>query len=85
VLGSSAATGKTSLIQLIKEKVLQEDGNANVIRINLNPMDTVDDLMVLLKEKGPNFRDTEKLQKLKNTWLLLDDAQNCYERTFDPF
>jgi hypothetical protein len=85
VLGSSAATGKTSLIHLIKMKVLQEDGDANVIRINLNPMHTVDDLMVLLKEKGLDFRDTEKLQELKNTWLLLDDAQHCYERTFDPF
>jgi hypothetical protein len=85
VLCSSAATGKTSLIQLIKKKVLQEDGDANVIRINLYPMHTVDDLMVLLKEKGLDFRDTEKLQELKNTWLLLDDAQHCYERIFDPF
>ena len=26
-----------------------------------------------------------KLRQVKNTWLLLDDAQNAYHRKFDPF
>jgi hypothetical protein len=27
----------------------------------------------------------KKLRSLENTWLLLDDAQNAYDRKFDPF
>jgi hypothetical protein len=74
VLDSSAASGKSSLIQLIEKKVLQEYGDANVIRINLNSMGTLDDLIEQLKEEGLDFRGTKKLQELKNTWLLLGDA-----------
>jgi hypothetical protein len=29
--------------------------------------------------------DIKQLQRLENTWLLLDDAQNAYDREYDPF
>ena len=29
--------------------------------------------------------DMRKLRKLQNTWLLLDDAQNSYDKQYDPF
>jgi len=84
VIGSSAATGKTSLLQLLKKKLEEEEERVNVVRINMNSTDTADGLLRLLAEKGI-CKDVEKLSSLENTWLLLDDGQNAYDREFDPF
>ena len=80
VIGSSAATGKTSLLQLL-EKRLDEEQGATVVRISMNRMYTNESFMGRLAEEGIAL---SKLKKVKNTWLLLDDAQNAYSRDFDP-
>jgi hypothetical protein len=85
VIGSSAATGKTSLLQLLKKKLVEEEEGANVIRIHLNSSMTVQHLMELLTKNGISTDDLSELEQIKNTWLLLDDAQNAYDRKFDPF
>jgi ABC-type molybdenum transport system ATPase subunit/photorepair protein PhrA len=51
VIGSSAATGKTSLLQLLEKRLVEEEG-ANVIRINLNSTMTVESLLEELAEQG---------------------------------
>jgi hypothetical protein len=84
VIGSSAATGKTSLLQLLKKRLDQEEEGANVVRINLNSTMTVQHLMEELAEYGI-VQQMARLGEVKNTWLLLDDAQNAYDRKFDPF
>ena len=30
-------------------------------------------------------RDANKLEQLKNTWILIDEAQNAYDTKFNPF
>jgi hypothetical protein len=85
VVSSPAATGKTSLLQLLHNKLEIEERNVTVLRINMNDKDTVDDLFVQLARKGI-YNDLEKLKALEiQTWLLLDDAQNCYHPDFEPF
>jgi hypothetical protein len=84
VIGSSAATGKTSLLQLLEKRLMEEEEGASVIRINMNSTDTADSLLQQLAEEGI-CKEVKKLRRVKNTWLLLDDAQNAYDRKFDPF
>ena len=47
----------------------------------MNRLYTVESFMGRLAEEGIEL---SKLKKVKNTWLLLDDAQNAYDREFDP-
>ena len=85
VLGSSAATGKTSLLQLLEKRLMEEEEEgASAIRINMNSTDTADSLLQQLAEEGI-CKEVKKLRSLEKTWLLLDDAQNAYDRKFDPF
>jgi hypothetical protein len=83
VIGSSAATGKTSLIQLLEKKLEGETG-ATVVRIDLNSTDTVESLFQDLAAAGISRR-VQELRQLKNTWLLFDDAQNAYDQKYHPF
>jgi hypothetical protein len=70
---------------LLHKKLKIEEENVTVLRINMNDKDTIDNLFVQLARKGI-YNDLEKLKALENqTWLLLDDAQNCYHEDFEPF
>ena len=82
VLGSPPATGKTSLLQLLQQSLKTEKG-ANVIRfpVRSKPADV---LVQKLAEKGITD-DEEAMQKLQNTWLLIDDAQNAYDPAYSGF
>ena len=80
VLGSPPATGKTSLLQLL-QKSLSEKG-ANVIRFPIRS--EADALVKNLAENGITANE-EVMQKLKNTWLLIDDAQNAYDLAYNKF
>jgi len=44
----------------------------------------VDRLFAEVEEHGI-VNNKKKLKKLKNTWLLLDDAQNTYGPAYSPF
>lgn len=81
VIGSPAATGKTSLLQLLG-KALKEEKGANVLKINVSDVG-LDAMLQRFHEKGI-VDDEEKLQQLRNTWLLLDDAQNAYATRYAP-
>ena len=61
----------------------EEENRATVIRIDLNADRSVKSLIDKLAEGGIVMGS--KLRQVKNTWLLLDDAQNAYHRKFDPF
>lgn len=82
VLGTPAATGKTSLIQLLQQTL---DGNgAKVIRMNMNSAWDARHYLELLKGKGVDVTDHDSLKGVQNTWVLIDDAQRCYDSRFDP-
>jgi len=78
VIVSLATTGKTSLLQLL-EKQLEEEKGATVVQISMNRAYTVK--IFRLQEKESSCLSSKKV---KNTWLLLDDAQNAYDRKYDP-
>ena len=83
VIGSPAGTGKTSLIQLLVEKLQKE--NAHVIRLGMSSLHDAGYFMNKLIAKGVDPSDPMELQKLENTWLLLDDAQRTYDQKYNPF
>jgi predicted AAA+ superfamily ATPase len=74
VIASLPATGKTSLLQLLKN-ALESEGS-NVICLSISD-DGHDKLMAKLECQGI-VDDKQKLKDLNPTWLLLDDAQNAY-------
>lgn len=81
MIGSPAATGKTSLIQLLEKKLEREEGTT-VLKINLNRCFTTEYYLgTLRKEAGI---EQSKLKEAKNTWILFDDAQNTYDEKYDP-
>jgi hypothetical protein len=80
VIGSPPATGKTSLLQLIRHKLRSQ--GANVIRMSLRDVG-VDSLSKQLENKGI-VNDYDELEKIRNTWLLLDDAQSVYDSKYFP-
>jgi len=86
VIGSSAATGKTSLLQLLKKKLKEDHGDeVNVIRICMSSDESSEYYKELLVTKGIP-KEIEELEKsTKKTWLLLDDAQNAYAEKFNSF
>ncbi|CAB9507523.1 expressed unknown protein [Seminavis robusta] len=81
VLGSPPSTGKTSLLELLHNSL--ELKEANVIRYPIRSDDPVE-LIKDLADKGIT-KDRNALKKLKNTWLLIDDAQNAYDKKFNKF
>ena len=85
VIGSSAATGKTSLLQLLKKRL--EEKGANVIRLNITD-EGPDELIAELALDGivKNERKLRELcQNNSAVWLLLDDAQNAYAQKYARF
>mmetsp|Transcript_57126 Transcript_57126/g.139232 ORF Transcript_57126/g.139232 Transcript_57126/m.139232 type:complete len:362 (-) Transcript_57126:2323-3408(-) len=82
VIGSSSATGKTSLLQLLEAKL--EDKGANVVRINMRSRTSPVRLLELLKEQGI-VDDIKQFRQLESTWMLLDGAQNAYSEAYRPF
>jgi predicted AAA+ superfamily ATPase len=84
-IGSSAGTGKTSLLQLLEKRLNEEEGPIEIIVIYMNRSRTADCLLAQLARHGINHEDRHEVRQVKNTWLLLDDAQNAYDRKFDPF
>ena len=80
VIGSSAATGKTALLQLIRQKLKSQ--GSNVIRISLRDIG-YDAIQAQFRDKGITH-DFDALEQVRNTWLLLDDAQSVYEPKYFP-
>ena len=81
VLGSPPATGKTSLLQLIKRQLRDSETVKKVLQIPLNTTLSV----AIVKEKLAGIGITEfedDLERIENTWLLLDDAQNWYGEVY---
>ena len=82
VVGSSPATGKTSLLQLV-EQIVERD-EATVIRFSPRHRG-LGTLFSILAEEGFPASGTSKLKQLRNTWLMLDDAQSAYGEEYFPF
>ena len=80
VIGSPAATGKTALLQLIRQKLKSQ--GSNVIRISLRDVG-YDSIHAQLRDKGIT-NDFDALEQVRNTWLLLDDAQSVYDPKYFP-
>ena len=73
--------GKTSPIQLLEQQLKSE--GASVIRIQGIHLG-VNNMLETLREEG--IRTSIKaLQQLRNTWLVVDDAQNIYASEYFPF
>ena len=81
VVGAPPATGKTALLQLVRESLLK--AGANVVDVDVRN-DGVDKLYNELAAEGIATQKS-KLRELKNTWLLLDDCQNAYSTQYYPF
>jgi len=81
ILGSPPAMGKTSLIQLLEQQLKSE--GASVIRMQGIHLG-VQNMLETLREEGIRA-DIKALQKLRNTWLVVDDAQNVYASEYFPF
>ena len=84
VLSSPPATGKTSVLQLIKRQLRDSETVRKVLQIPLNTTLSV----AAVKEKlaGIGISEFEDdLERIENTWLLLDDAQNWYGEEYWPF
>jgi hypothetical protein len=76
IIRSPPATGKTSLLQLLE--------NFNVIRMSCNQDVGPDEVRANLASQGI-VKNKQKLEELKPTWVLLDDAQNAYAQKCYPF
>ena len=84
VVRAPPATGKTALLQLVRESLLK--GGAKVIDVDVRN-DGVDKLYndgMMLRQEGI-VTQKSRLRELKNTWLLLDDSQNAYSTQYHPF
>jgi len=81
VVGAPPATGKTALLQLVRESLLK--GGAKVVDVDIRN-DGVDKLYSDVAAEGI-VTQKSKLRELKNTWLLLDDSQNAYSTQYYPF
>jgi len=85
VIGSAPATGKTSLLQLLKKGV--EEKGHTVIRLNITDVGP-DELTAELARDGivKNERKLKEFcQNSSAVWLLLDDAQNAYAEKYARF
>jgi hypothetical protein len=53
--------------------------------IHMNGELTAKSLLEQLQFEGIDYESRSLLRQVKNTWLLLDDAQNAMDPKFDPF
>ena len=87
VVGSPPGTGKTSLSQLLQEKLrIEKDESQKRIKgFYLRPTNSPDDLFQWVEDKtGISFRNQElrkDLNEYSEVWLLFDDAQMLYDET----
>lgn len=81
MIGSPAATGKTSLIQLLEKKLEGEEGTT-VLKITMNHSFTAEYYLGRLAKEAGIKQST--LKEAKNTWILFDDAQNAYDKKHNP-
>ena len=90
VLGSTPAMGKTSLLQLVKKELLQQDNDIKVLHRCLNDLVEVKKVVAKLgnlgiKEDGDSDSDEETQHTYRETWILLDDAQNWHAEKYWSF
>ena len=89
VVASPASTGKTSLLQLIRKRLIDEDQEGlDVVKLYMRSDKTSDYYTDLLaNEYGIDSTNQKKVDdsNKKVFWLLLDDAQNCYDIKFNLF
>jgi hypothetical protein len=94
IVRSPPGTGKTSLIQLVVQKLQQTTSNDNrsctgFIVCPLRPEKQGFDLFDFVKAKtGVSYEDktlTPELQTFAEVWLLFDDAQKLYGEGFNDF
>ena len=87
VVGSPPGTGKTSLSQLMLEKlcVEKEESQKRIKGFYLRPTNSPDDLFQHVEDKtGISFRNQELRKDLKGfseVWLLFDGAQMLCDET----
>ncbi|CAB9521841.1 expressed unknown protein [Seminavis robusta] len=84
VVGSPPSSGKTSLLQLLKLKLRGLANDPTPARINMTSDRSVEELMDDLRDYGIT-KKVKDLEKVKNTWILIDDAQNAFDEKFNPF
>jgi len=83
VIGSPPATGKTSLLQLLKKAL--EDKGSKGIRVNVRDIG-LEKLTSKLADLGIEDNEQKLREQLnKDTWVLFDDAQNAYAPEYAPF
>ena len=97
VLGSPPAMGKTSLLQLVKKELLQQDDKIKVLHRCLTNLVKVERVVAKLGKLG--IKDDEDSSSdedgkgasaetpytYRETWILLDDAQNWYAEEYWSF
>jgi energy-coupling factor transporter ATP-binding protein EcfA2 len=83
VLSAPPSSGKTSLLQLLEDRLRKEKNTITAIALSVRTL-TVEELLRQFSERGINS-DGEARRKLQNTWLLIDDAQNAHDETFHRF
>jgi hypothetical protein len=91
VLGSPPATGKTALLQFVK-KELRNDERIKVVHRCLTTLVKVERVVAQLEKLGIKNDDDSCTDESANaadtyreTWILLDDAQNWYAEEYWSF
>ena len=82
ILASPPATGKTSLLQLVQQELRRQ--GATTKKLHLTGYLTIGEVKGKLNQVGFTA-DEDDMENVRNTWLLLDDAQNWYKEEYWPF
>jgi len=89
VIGSPPATGKTSLMQLIQADLEKQGEKVFFLPLRQSRGDVDWLFSRLVDGVGVNLRDRELTEKalgnLEQVWILIDDAQNGYDKVYWPF
>ena len=84
VLRSPASTGKSSVLMILAKELREKQCTVATIVLN-DSWETPALLDSINEDFGISFRNNDALRSLKNTWLLIDDAQNIYAKKYDGF
>ena len=87
IVGGPPATGKSSLLELLRQKM--EKAGDKVVSIDIvNTPSAPDDIFDVLKSHGVTANRDETVQAFqardRGLWLLIDEAQNGYSARFEP-
>lgn len=87
IVGGPPATGKSSLLELLRQKM--EKAGDKVVSIDIvNTSTAPDDIFNVLKSHGVTSNRDETVQAFQardhGVWLLIDEAQNGYSARFEP-